>query len=151
MIVRILARALTGTAYLSLGVDTARDPGGRVGLAAPTLNTMRRFAPLPSDETTVRINGAVQAVAGGLLALGVYPRAAALVLLGSVVPTTIAGHGFWNIDDPAARKLQWIQFRKNVAMAGGLVYELVPRTASIAGDEPASELQRRCRRRFGGA
>ena len=104
----------------------------RVEQAAPNLNALRKVAPLPSNETSVRINGAAQALAGGLLAAGVYPRASALMLLTSLVPTTVAGHGFWMIDDPVARKMQWIQFRKNVAMAGGLVYELV-RPAPRAG------------------
>lgn len=127
--VRILARVLTGAAYMSLGLDAARKPGVRVDQAAPTLDALRRFAPLPSNDVSVRINGAAQAVAGGLLALGVLPRTSALVLLTSMVPTTLAGHGFWRIEDPLARKLQWIQFRKNVAMAGALVYEFVPRPA----------------------
>lgn len=123
---RFLARVLTGAAYMSLGLDAAREPGVRVDQAAPTLDALRKFSPLPSNVATVRINGAAQAVAGGLLALGVLPRISALVLLTSMVPTTIAGHGFWKIKDPLARKLQWIQLRKNVIMAGALVYELVP-------------------------
>lgn len=56
--IRILARVLTGAAYLSLGADAVRDPGGRVQQAAPMLNAVRRFAPVPDDEVSVRINGA---------------------------------------------------------------------------------------------
>ena len=37
-----------------------------------------------------------------------------------MIPTTVAGHAFWKVDDPAARKLQRIQFHKNMAMLGGL-------------------------------
>lgn len=124
--IRILARVLTGAAYLSLGADAVRDPGGRVQQAAPMLNAVRRFAPVPDDEVSVRINGAAQVAAGGLLAIGILPRTSALILLTSLIPTTVAGHAFWKIEDPNARRVQWIQFRKNVAMAGGLVYELIP-------------------------
>lgn len=124
--IRILARVLTGAAYLSLGADAVRDPGGRVQQAAPMLNALRRFAPVPDDEVSVRINGAAQVAAGGLLAIGILPRTSALILLTSLIPTTVAGHAFWKIEDPNARRVQWIQFRKNVAMAGGLVYELIP-------------------------
>lgn len=61
-----------------------------------------------------------------MLAIGILPRTSALILLTSLIPTTVAGHAFWKIEDPNARRVQWIQFRKNVAMAGGLVYELIP-------------------------
>ena len=69
----------------------------------------------------VRANAAVQVVAGAALALGRAPRLSALVLAGSLVPTTLAGHAYWTIEDPAARKLQRIQFHKNMAMIGGLL------------------------------
>lgn len=61
-------------------------------------------------------------MAGTLLALGVLPRSSALALVGSLVPTTIAGHGFWAVEDPTARKLQRVQFHKNMAMIGGLLF-----------------------------
>ena len=122
-LVRLLARALTGSTYAVLGLDAFRTPGGRVNMAAPTLAAMRRILPLPDDdETVVRANAAVQVAAGSLLALGVMPRAAALVLAGSLVPTTIAGHGFWAIEEQPARTLQRVQFYKNLAMIGGLVF-----------------------------
>jgi hypothetical protein len=40
---------------------------------------------------------------------------------GSLVPTTIAGHPYWAVEDPSARKMQRIQFHKNMAMIGGLL------------------------------
>jgi len=68
----------------------------------------------------VKINGAVQVVAGAALAFGVFPRPAAAVLAVSLVPTTLAGHRFWEERGPA-RNAQTIQFLKNAAMLGGLV------------------------------
>ena len=120
---RISARILTGSTYAILGFDAVRAPGGRVDTAAPMLAAMRRGLPLPADhELVVRGNAAVQAVAGATLALGILPRASAVALFASLVPTTIAGHGFWAIEDPAARKLQRTQFHKNMAMLGGLLF-----------------------------
>jgi uncharacterized membrane protein YphA (DoxX/SURF4 family) len=55
------------------------------------------------------------------------PRLAALALAGSLIPTTLAGHAFWKVDDPTARKLQRIQFHKNLAMIGGLLFAVVDR------------------------
>lgn len=128
---RIAARILTGSTYALLGFDALQTPGGRVDTAAATLAAMRRAVPLPADdELVVRGNAAVQAVAGATLALGIAPRVSAVALFGSLVPTTIAGHGFWTIEDPVTRKLQRTQFHKNMAMLGGLLFAALdtPRT-----------------------
>ncbi|MCX5045765.1 DoxX family membrane protein [Aldersonia sp. NBC_00410] len=123
---RAIARALTGVSYAYFGFDAFREPGGRVDMAAPTLAKLREVAPLPADnETIVRLNGAVQMTAGALLTVGVLPRLSATALVGSLVPTTIAGHSFWKIDNPAKRAQQRTQFLKNTAMIGGLVAVLI--------------------------
>jgi len=77
---------------------------------------------LPGDTTTwVRVNAAVQIAAGVALAIGKLPRVAALALAGSLVPTTLAGHRFWDEPDGAAKNGQRIQFLKNMSMLGGLL------------------------------
>jgi putative oxidoreductase len=120
---RPAARVLTGSTYVLLGFDALREPGARVDQAAEVLAGIRKMVPLPADdELVVRGNAAVQVVAGALLALGLAPRLSALALAGSLIPTTLAGHAYWTIDDPAARKLQRIQFHKNMAMIGGLLF-----------------------------
>jgi uncharacterized membrane protein YphA (DoxX/SURF4 family) len=120
---RPAARILTGSTYVLLGFDAFRAPGGRVDQAAPVLAKIRKVAPLPADdELVVRGNAAVQVAAGTLLALGIAPRLSALALAGSLIPTTWAGHVYWTIEDPAARKQQRIQFHKNMAMLGGLLF-----------------------------
>ena len=117
------ARLLTGSTYVLLGFDALRAPGARVDQAAEVLSAIRTYVPLPKDdELVVRGNAAVQVVAGGLLALGIAPRLSALALAGSLVPTTLAGHSYWKLEDPAVRKIQRIQFHKNLAMIGGLLF-----------------------------
>jgi putative oxidoreductase len=124
--VRVAARILTGSTYSLLGFDALRAPGGRVDQAASTLAHMRKVVPLPKDdELVVRANAAVQTVAGITLALGKFPRVSALLLIGSLIPTTLAGHGFWRIEDPITRKLQRVQFHKNMAMIGGLCFAVL--------------------------
>jgi uncharacterized membrane protein YphA (DoxX/SURF4 family) len=77
---------------------------------------------LPTDtEQLVRLNGVAQVVAGTTLALGWFPRISALVLAGSLVPTTLAGHRFWEEDDPKARAQQTTHFLKNIGLLGGLL------------------------------
>jgi putative oxidoreductase len=120
---RPAARILTGSTYALLGYDALQAPGARVDQAAAVLATVRKVVPLPADdELVVRGNAGVQVVAGTLLALGLAPRLSALVLAGSLVPTTFAGHSYWTVEDPAARKMQRIQFHKNLAMIGGLLF-----------------------------
>jgi len=119
---RPAARALTGSTYVLLGFDALREPGGRVDQAAPVLASIRKVAPLPEDdELVVRANAAVMVAGGTLLALGIAPRLSALALACSLIPTTLAGHSYWAIEDPAGRKQQRIQFHKNMAMLGGLL------------------------------
>jgi putative oxidoreductase len=123
---RHAGRILTGSTYVLLGSDALRAPGARVDQAGPVLAAMRKVAPLPDDdELVVRANAAVQVLAGALLAAGRVPRLSALALAGSLIPTTLAGHSYWKLEDPDARKLQRIQFHKNLAMIGGLLFAVL--------------------------
>lgn len=72
------------------------------------------------DETYVRANGAIQVVGGVLLATGRAPRLASAVLAASLVPTTLAGHRFWELEGDE-RQAQQLHFLKNVSLLGGLV------------------------------
>ena len=47
-----------------------------------------------------------------------WPR---LVLAATLVPTTVAGHQFWNESDPTQKANQRLHFFKNVSMLGGLL------------------------------
>jgi len=120
---RPAARLLTGSTYVLLGFDALRAPGARVDQAGPVLAAIRKGVPLPEDdELVVRANAAVMVLAGAMLALGRAPRLSALALAASLVPTTLAGHSYWALEDPDARKIQRIQFHKNMAMIGGLLF-----------------------------
>ncbi|MDQ2738524.1 MAG: DoxX family membrane protein [Actinomycetota bacterium] len=122
---RVAARMTTGSTYAVLGLDAVRSPGPRVDMAASTLAAIRKIVPLPADdEQVVRANAAVQALAGVVLITGTAQRWAALALIASLIPTTAAGHAFWNIENPLARKMQRTQFHKNMAMLGGLLFAI---------------------------
>jgi uncharacterized membrane protein YphA (DoxX/SURF4 family) len=104
------------------GIDSVRHAQGKVDAA----NTV--VAPIGDASGgrirtvhLVQVNGAVQVLAGAALATGRYARPAALVLAASLVPTTLAGHRFWEQETPAQRHAQRIQFLKNLSMLGGLV------------------------------
>lgn len=108
-----LSRLALGTTFAWLGYDAAMKPGGRV-------QAVEKLG-LPSPEAAVRVNGAAMVAGGAALALGVLPRVAALGLVASLVPTTVAGHPFWSEEDPQARATQRIQVLKNVGLVGGLL------------------------------
>jgi uncharacterized membrane protein YphA (DoxX/SURF4 family) len=116
--------------FVAGGVDALRNPQALVPAAKSVTDTIKPVvdeaspegASLPADtEQIVRINGAVQVVAGLALATGHFPRLAALVLAGTLGPTTVAGHAFWDERDPQRQAEQRVHFIKNVSMAGGLL------------------------------
>lgn len=101
------------------GFEALRAPGGRAKKAEKL--------GLASPETMVRANGAAMIAGGTALALGWKPKLTALALIGSLVPTTMAGHRFWEEGDPKGRSLQLTQFLKNLALVGGLLVLLSKR------------------------
>jgi uncharacterized membrane protein YphA (DoxX/SURF4 family) len=122
-IARVVARPLIAWVFVEGGLDVLRHPESRAAVAGDVVASMRRVAPfLPDDDVAVvRANALAQVVAGTALATGRFHRLAALVLAGSLVPTTLAGHGFWRHDDPAQRQHHRVQFTKNAALFGGLL------------------------------
>lgn len=123
-----LARPLLAGIFVAGGLNSARQPESKVPpvekLAKKALG--ERANSLPPLPTLIRADGIVKAVAGSAMAVGVAPRLSALVLSGSLVPTTLAAHDFWDLKDPAARAQQQIQFLKNAGLLGGLLLVAFP-------------------------
>ena len=109
--------------FIVQGYDTFRHPEKVAPRAEPVVRPLAERFPsaVPAKtEDAVRLNGAVQMAAGACLAAGWFPRLAALTLAGTLVPTTAAGHRFWEAED-ADRAQQRIHFLKNLSMFGGLL------------------------------
>ncbi|MDL9938194.1 DoxX family protein [Gordonia sp. ABSL1-1] len=128
MILRRIARPMLASVFVASGIDALRNPAPKADIAQGFVDSSAAVlsdevrAKVPTDpEVLVRINGAIQVGSGVLLATGKYPRAAAAVLAGSLVPTTVAGHPFWAEQDPARRVQQRTQFLKNLSLLGGLL------------------------------
>ncbi|SCF43186.1 DoxX family protein [Micromonospora mirobrigensis] len=125
--VRSLARIMLSGIFVVSGARNFQNPGRLVTAAKPVTDRItpliEKNAPqVPTDtESLIRINAATQVAAGLMLATGKLARPAALVLAGTLVPTTLAGHPFWNNDDPAARNNNQIHFLKNLGLFGGLL------------------------------
>jgi len=118
--VRAVGRVALAAMFITGGADALLSPGPRTTKAAEL--------GVPLDpEVAVQLNGAAMLAAGAALALGIWPRLAAGVLAGSLVPTTLAGHPYWQEKDPAARRQQRIHFFKNVGLLGGALLVLSER------------------------
>ncbi len=91
-------------------------PGGRPKLVAA--------AGIPQPEQAVVLNGAVMILAGLLLSLGIMPKLAAALLIGSLLPTTLVGHPFWKEEPGPEREKQLLQFLKNLGLISGLLMVL---------------------------
>lgn len=140
MILRRIARPMLAAVFVSGGIETLRNPAPRVEAADPIVSKAadqvidkipeqaldkvpdKVIDKVPTDtESLVKINAVAQIGAGVLLALGKSPRLSALVLAVSSLPTTLAGHRFWEKDDPKERAQQQVHFFKNLGLLGGLL------------------------------
>jgi uncharacterized membrane protein YphA (DoxX/SURF4 family) len=125
---RRIARPLLASIFIVGGLDALRNPTGKAKKARAVTEPLRERVPATSDldtETLIRINGGVQVVGGILLAVGTLRRVACLALMGSIVPTTYAGHRFWEETDDVARAQQRMHFVKNLGLLGGLILAAV--------------------------
>ena len=128
-----VARIALAVVFIRSGYEVVRAPAKAAATAGPLLGAVRAQAPvpLPEDEQLVQANAAAQVAGGVLLATGIAPQLAAGILMGSLVPTTFAGHSFWKHEDPAQRFNQRNHFNKNIGLFGGLL--LVVLTGGKAG------------------
>jgi uncharacterized membrane protein YphA (DoxX/SURF4 family) len=124
-------RTMLASYFITSGVKAVRNPAPLAELAEPLADKVvpfvKRYAPsevaayVPEDpKTLVRLNGALQ-IAGGLaLATGKGRRVGALLLAGSLVPSTLAKYPFWSQsgDEAAASRSH---FAKNVSLLGGVL------------------------------
>lgn len=124
---RILARPMLTSIFVVGPVKTLQDPkpaAERADKVTRRVVAALRKAGLQVPEDPlfwVRLNAGVQLAAAAGLATGKMPRLSAAVLAGSLVPTTLAGHDFWNEPDPSVRHQQLIHWAKNVSLLGGLI------------------------------
>ncbi|MDQ1716239.1 MAG: hypothetical protein QOE89_192 [Pseudonocardiales bacterium] len=121
-VIRAVARPLLAATFVVGGIDTLRKPANKTPAAEKVVGGLADRAPqLSSTEDLVKLDAAVKVVAGTMLALGKFPRLSSLALAASLVPTTFAGHRFWEETDPTKRSAQQLHFLKNAGMLGGLI------------------------------
>ncbi|HEY6934412.1 MAG TPA: DoxX family protein [Marmoricola sp.] len=128
-VTRMIARPMLASMFVVGGINALKNAEVHAQRAkkvtdrlAPTLDKVSGTVPMPTDpKSLVRLNAVAQLVGAAGLATGRMPRLSAAVLAASLVPTTAAGHLFWEEHDQAARQQQKLHFFKNVSMLGGLI------------------------------
>ena len=126
---RLIARPMLSSIFLVGGVNALRNAPALAAKAEPVTDKLVPLArkavpgaPIPTDPALlVRVNAVTQIAAGLTLATGRAPRLSAAVLGATLVPTTLGGHRFWEIDDKSRRSQQRLHFFKNLSLLGGVV------------------------------
>jgi putative oxidoreductase len=129
-----LSRVLLAIIFLLNGL-------GIISQAAAAKELVDRGAPAGVVPFLMLCARSLEVVAGFGLAFGIYPRLAAVALLAFLFPATFAGHAFWQVAGTASFTPQLLNFLKNTAMVGGLLFiaatkfqpALLPRTSRSNG------------------
>jgi putative oxidoreductase len=127
MLIRRLARPLLAGVFVSGGIDALLNPDSKVDVATEPIADAADKAAIepPEPDVLVKANAAAMVGAGVLLGTGKLPRLSSLVLAGTLVPTTLAAHRFWETQDPELKADQQTHFMKNLGLLGGLILAAV--------------------------
>lgn len=121
---RFAVRTMLSSIFVTGGLNAAKNADALApavdGLLGVLPSQITDSLPELDSATLAKLNGITMVAAGGGLALGVMPRLNAAILAAQLVPTTLAGHRFWELEGQE-RADQQISFTKNVAIAGGLL------------------------------
>src|ERR1700759_3689611 len=122
-VLRPVARPMMALNFIVQGIDSLLHPDTKAPAAEKVVRPLAERVPAVPDqvEQAVRLNGAVQVLAGSLLAVGKFPRLSAAALAATLIPTTAAGHRFWENDDKQQRAQQQVHFLKTLSMLGRLL------------------------------
>jgi putative oxidoreductase len=126
--VLLIGRLLMASLFLSAGIPHAM--GGYGGGFAGYLGQLG--VPYPDIVGVVAV--AIEVLVPIALILGIFPRISALLLIAFVIVATGLAHRYWEF--PAAQQqAQHINFFKNLAIIGGLLFYFVsgPGAWSLAG------------------
>ena len=119
-LVGTVARALMAPVFIRGGINQVK----KAHRLAPSVDAALEEYGIEvsvSGEELVKLNGIGMTVAGGALALGVFPRTSALALAGLLVPTTLVGQAFWKTQDERKRATRLSGALSNAAIIGGLL------------------------------
>ena len=109
------ARILVAVVFLLNGF-------GIIDQAIPARELAERGAPASLVPLIMLSGRALELIAGFTLALGILPRISAIALLVFLLTATLVSHSFWLAAGTPAFQGQLINFCKNTAILGGLLF-----------------------------
>jgi uncharacterized membrane protein YphA (DoxX/SURF4 family) len=107
----LTGRAIFGGYFLYSGINHFQNTDMLSGYAGSK--------GIPAPKAAVIGSGALVALGGLSLLLGVKPRLGAGMVAGFLLGVTPSMHNFWKQDDPQAKANEQAHFLKNVALIGG--------------------------------
>ena len=114
-VLRLLGRICLAAIFILSGIGKILNPADTAAYMAAKGMSMIPF---------FLYSAAAVEILGGLsLLLGYKARWGSLLLLLFLIPTTLIFHNFWSVP-PEASKMEMINFLKNLAIFGGLLYTL---------------------------
>jgi len=113
----LVGRVLIGWIFVESGFRKL------LGMDAFIASLIRRS--VPYSTVLGWIGAVVEFFGGAAILLGLYTRCAAAAIIVFVIIATLIGHRYWEITEPAARRIQQSNFAKNITIIGGLILLVV--------------------------
>ena len=109
--VLLIGRILFALVFVSSGLSHLAKVEAMTGYA--------KFKKVPAAKLSVLVSGALLALGGLSIVLGVYADLGALVIAILLIVMALKMHDFWTQTDAQAKQTETISFFKNISMAGG--------------------------------
>jgi putative oxidoreductase len=105
-----LGRAIYGGFFLQSGLHHFQDKQMLTQYAAAK--------GVPASAMAVSASGALILAGGVSVLAGIKPRLGLAAVVGFLIPVSLKMHRFWDVDDPAQKMTETVNFMKNMALAG---------------------------------
>lgn len=106
----VLGRLMFGGFFLYSGIHHFQE-----------LKGMSQYAGskhVPNPDIAVAVSGAALLLGGASLLLGIKPKAGAAAVAGFLGTVSPIMHDFWSQEDPQQKRVERINFSKNLALLG---------------------------------
>ena len=107
----LIGRILFAFIFVTSGLNHLAKVDAMAGYA--------KFKKVPAAKFSVLVSGALMALGGLSIILGVYADLGALVIAILLFVMALKMHDFWTQTDAQAKQTEMISFFKNISMAGG--------------------------------
>jgi putative oxidoreductase len=109
-------------ARLMVAIVFLLNATGVIDQAEAARELAERGAPSNLVPFLMIVARSVELIGGLALLFGIFPRLAALALFAFLIAATLIGHAFWLVTGTPAYVGQLMNFLKNLAMMGGLLF-----------------------------